>query len=154
MASCASCDGRNNISLSLLTGFVKIFAFIQLAAEFELSLLNINKFLDQLAQGNKAPRGKTEKALEAKMGGCKDNFTSMFSITNPPLLRETGRNRSTKFFARRSAYIRRRRVTCACTTASFCFSRRKVFAAFFERLHSSAEHSNDEEDVGDGTSKV
>lgn len=55
MASFVSSDGSKIINISLLTGFMKIFATDTLAADFELSLLNAKKFSDYVVPSETAP---------------------------------------------------------------------------------------------------
>lgn len=84
IALCVFSDGHENITLSLLIGFVEIFATKQFAAKFELSPLNVKNFLGWAVQGKAAPLQNIVKKLEAETG----SFTSMLTIADSPLLRK------------------------------------------------------------------
>lgn len=91
MTSCPSSDDCNNINLSVLTGFVEIFAAKQLAALIELTLLGMKNFLGSVVQSETALSRKMVRVVDAKMGARKkEDFTLKFAITDPPPLREAG----------------------------------------------------------------
>lgn len=64
----ASSDGRSNIKLSLLIGFVKIVASEQLGAKPELSSLSKKILSGRVVLGKMAQSRKIVEALETKVG--------------------------------------------------------------------------------------
>lgn len=68
---------------------VEIFATKQFAGKFELSLLNIKKFVDWATKSERSTTRRIVDVREAeKEGRKKRNFISILAITAPPLLRE------------------------------------------------------------------
>lgn len=89
MASCVFSNGRENINLSLVVGFVEIFDDEKFAAKFEMSSLDMRKFLSRIVRVEKASSRKIVKLLEVMIGRRrKGSSTSVFAIMDPPLLRE------------------------------------------------------------------